>query len=205
MKIIVFGASGKTGRLVVNEALQNGYEVTAFVRDTGKLPITHNHLTIIQGDATNQEAIRNALKGQDLVISCLGANNGLGKTTVLYEMTANIVNGMKAHNISRIIYVASAGIDREIPGISGKIVMKTLANVLEDHRNAVQVIKENISHYTIVRPMGLTDNTFTGAYREAKTGIPDKGRSISRADVADFILRAITDESYKNQSVALAN
>ena len=204
MKVIVFGASGRTGKLVVEKALENGYNVTAFVRDANKLSLSHSSLTVIQGDGTKIEDVSNAIKEQNVVISCLGANNGLGKTTILHEMTKNIVQGMKENQVSKIIYVASAGIEKEIPGIMGKIVMKTLGNVLEDHRNAVKVIKENVPYYTIVRPMGLTEGPFTGTYREATVGIPPKARSISRADVADFIIRAIKTEAYKNQSVSIA-
>lgn len=205
MNIIIFGASGKTGKIVVENALQQKYNVTAFVRDSSKLSISDKNLTIIEGDAANQEAVAKAIEGQNIVISCLGANNGLGKTTVLHEMTINIVAGMKTHHVQQIIYVASAGIDKEIPGLSGKLMMKMLGNVLKDHRNAVQVIKENIPHYTIVRPLGLNDQPFTGSYRETATGIPEKGRRISRADVADFIIRAITDSAYKNQSISIAD
>lgn len=205
MNIIIFGASGKTGKIVVENALQQKYNVTAFVRDSSKLSISDENLTIIEGDAANQEAVAKAIEGQNIVISCLGANNGLGKTTVLHEMTINIVAGMKAHHVQQIIYVASAGIDKEIPGLSGKLMMKMLGNVLKDHRNAVQIIKENIPHYTIVRPLGLNDQPFTGSYRETATGIPEKGRRISRADVADFIIRAITDSAYKNQSISIAD
>lgn len=205
MNIIVFGASGKTGKIVIENALRQEYNVTAFVRDSSKLSISDTKLTIIEGDATDQDAVAKAIKGQNIVISCLGANNGLGKTTALHEMTTNIVAAMKAHHVPQIIYVASAGIDKEIPGLSGKLMMKMLGNVLNDHRNAVQVIKENIPYYTIVRPLGLNDQPFTGSYRETATGIPEKGRRISRADVADFIIRAITDPSYKNQSISIAD
>ena len=205
VKIIIFGASGKTGKLVVEATLEGGHEVTAFVRDPSKLTIQHANLNIIKGQATEQRAVSDAIKGKELVISCLGSDNGLKKTTILHEMTSNIVAGMKEHNVSRIIYTASAGIDNEIPGIIGKIMMKLLGNVLEDHYNAVAEIKKNSLTYTIVRPLGLTDNPYTGKYREAMTGIPEKGRLISRADVADFIIRAITDEQYLNQSVAISN
>ena len=205
VKIIVFGANGKTGRLVVEKILEGGHEVSAFVRDPSKLTIQHDNLHIIKGQATEKRAVSDAIKGKELVISCLGSDKGLKKTTVLHDMTSNIVAAMTEHNVDRIIYMASAGIDNEIPGIVGKITMKLLGNVLKDHHNAVAEIKRNSLTYTIVRPLSLTDKPYTGKYREAKTGIPEKGSSISRADVADLIIRAITDEQYQNQSVALSN
>lgn len=205
VKIIVFGANGKTGRLVVQKTLEDGHEVTAFVRDPATLTIQHDNLHIMKGQATDKRAVSDAIKGKELVISCLGSDKGLKKTTVLHEMTSNIVAAMTEHHVARIIYMASAGIDNEIPGIIGKITTMLLGNVLKDHHNAVAEIKKHSLTYTIVRPLSLTDNPYTGKYREAKTGIPEKGRSISRADVADFIIRAITDEQYLNQSVALSN
>ena len=205
VKIIVFGANGKTGRLVVERIVEDGHEVTAFVRDAAKLSIQHENLQIVEGQATDKKAVSDAMKGKELVISCLGSDKGLKKTTVLYEMTSNIVAAMKEHHVERIIYMASAGIDNEIPGIAGKITMKLLGNVLADHHNAVAEIKKNALTYTIVRPLSLTDKPYTGKYRETITGIPDKGRSISRADVADLIIRAIADKQYENQSVAVSN
>lgn len=205
MKIIVFGANGKTGRIVTEKALENGHHITAFVRDCSKLTLDHPNLNIVEGQATKAEDVTSAMVGHDLVISCLGSDKGMGKTTALHEMTKNIVAAMKKHDVNRILYMASAGIDKEIPGLSGKMVMKMLANPLADHRNAVAEIKANDLTYTIARPMGLTDKPETGQYREAMTGIPDKGRSISRADVADFIVKAITNPQYENKSVALSD
>lgn len=74
MKIIVFGATGGVGRHVVNQALQTGDEVTAFVRDLTKLQIENDHLHVVRGDATNAEEVSAAFAGHDAVVSCLGSN-----------------------------------------------------------------------------------------------------------------------------------
>lgn len=112
---------------------------------------------------------------------------------------------MREHQIERIIYTASAGIDQEIPGLFGKIVMRLLKNALIDHRNAVDYIKTNGLNYTIARPLGLTNGDLTGRYRESPVGVPDKAKSISRADVAHFIIKALSDEQYAYTSIAIAN
>ena len=205
MKIIVFGANGKTGRIVIEKALKAGHEVSAFVRDQSKLQMEQPGLTILEGQATVLADVEQAVAGHELVISCLGSDKGMGKSTILQEMTKNIVAAMKKHDVNRIIYMASAGVDKEIPGLTGKMVMKMLANPLADHRNAIAEIKAGGLTYTIARPMGLTDKPETGQYREAMTGIPDKGRSISRADVADFIVKAIANPQYENKSVGLCD
>lgn len=205
MKIIVFGATGGVGQHVVKQALEKGIEVTAFVRTPSKIDLAHEQLHIVQGDAFNKEEVAAAIAGHDVVVSCLGSSQGMKKSTELEEMTKNIVARMQAHNIKRIVYTASAGINNEIPGISGKMVMKMLKNALMDHRNAVDYIEGHELNFTIVRPMGLTNNAFTGTYREAKVGIPEKSKSISRADVAHFIVKALSDKQYENSSIGIAN
>jgi len=204
MKIIVFGATGGVGQHVVKQALEQGFEVTAFVRTPSKISQTHRNLYIVQGDAFNKEEVAKAIAGHDVVISCLGSSQGMKKSTELEEMTKNIVDGMKEHQVTRIIYTASAGIDNEIPGISGKMVMMLLKNSLRDHRNAVHYIKQSGLNYTIVRPLGLTNQPFTGKYREAREGVPEKAKSIPRADVAHFIIKALKDEKYENSSIAIS-
>lgn len=205
MKIIVFGATGGVGRHVVNQALQTGDEVTAFVRDLTKLQIENDHLHVVRGDATNAEEVSAAIAGHDAVISCLGSNKMVAKSTQLEEMTQHIVAGMEAHHVKRIVYTASAGINNELPGVGGKMVMKMLQNVLIDHRHAVDLIQAHKDlQYTIVRPLGLTNDDYTGAYREAKEGVSENARNIPRADVAHFILKALGDDTYIGESVGIA-
>lgn len=205
MKIIVFGATGGVGRHVVNQALQAGYEVTAFVRDLTKLQIENDHLHVVHGDATNAEEVSATIAGHDAVVSCLGSNKMVAKSTQLEEMTQHIVAGMEAHHVKRIVYTASAGINNELPGVGGKMVMKMLQNVLTDHRHAVDLIQAHKDlQYTIVRPLGLTNDDYTGEYREAKEGVPENARNIPRADVAHFILKALGDDTYIGESVGIA-
>ena len=204
MKIIVFGATGGVGQYVVKQALEKGFEVTAFVRTPSKMEAAHEQLHIIQGNAFNKEEVAAAIAGHDVVVSCLGSSQGMKKSTEIEEMTKNIVDGMQAHQIKRIVYTASAGINKEIPGISGKLVMKMLKNALTDHRNAVDYIEAHKLNFTIARPMGLTNDAFTGTYRESKTGIPEKAKSIPRADVAHFIVKALSDKQYEYSSIGIA-
>ena len=204
MKIIVFGATGGVGKSVVAQALDAGLEVTAFVRTPSKMDITHENLKLIQGDAFNQRDVSAAIVGHDAVVSCIGSNKGMKESTEIQEMTKNIVDVMKEHNVERIIYTASAGVHKEIPGVSGKLVMFMLKNPLKDHRAAVDYIQANGLNYTIVRPMGLTDQPFTGKYRESATSVPEKSRTIPRADVAHFIVKALADSKYNHSSIGIA-
>lgn len=205
MKIIVFGATGGVGQSVVKQAVENGFEVTAFVRTPEKLQTTHEKLTIIKGDAFNQQEVTAAIAGHDAVVSCLGSSQGMKKSTELQDMVKNIVAGMQEQGVKRIIYTASAGIYNELPGISGKLMMGMLKNALTDHRAAVDWIESRGLNYTIVRPMGLTNGPFSGQYREASEGVPEKAKSIARADVAHFILKALNNPQYENTSIGIAS
>ena len=205
MNIVIFGANGGVGKHFTKLALDNGHNVTAFVRSPSKLELEHERLTIVQGDAFDKATVKAAVIGKDVVISCLGSTTGMKKSNQLENMTKNIVDEMVANNIQRIIYVASAGIENEIPGIMGKIMIKMLRNVLTDHSNAVDYIKSNNLTYTIVRPMGLNDKVSTGVYKETLTGVPSTGRSITRANVADFMYKALMNREYANTSVGLSD
>lgn len=204
MKLIVFGATGGVGQHFVEMAVEAGHEVTAFVRTPEKLRTTEN-VQIIQGDAFDAAAVSNAIAGHDAVISCLGSSTGMKKSDELERMGRNIADGMEANGVHRLVYCASAGVDGEIPGITGKIVMKMLANPLKDHRAALNYYKtkKNIV-YTIARPMSLKDEPLTTMYAESFDSVPPKAQSIPRASVAHFMLKALTDSKYDNTSVGIA-
>jgi putative NADH-flavin reductase len=204
MNIIVFGATGGVGQQVVKQALEEGFKVTAFVRNPNKLEVTHERLAVVQGDAFQPAEVAAAIAGHDAVVSCLGSSQGMRPSTELEQMTKHIVDGMKQHQVKRIVYTASAGIDRELPGISGKLIMYMLRHAPKDHKAAVDYILRHDLDYTIVRPLGLTNKPFTGQYREAATGVPEKSMSIPRADVAHFIIKALQDTRYVRTSVGLA-
>lgn len=205
MKIIVFGATGGVGQSFVKQAVENGLAVTAFVRTPEKLETKHGNLQVIQGDAFDAATVAAAIAGHDAVVSCLGSSKGMKKSAELQEMTKNIVMAMQEHGVKRIIYTASAGVHGELEGVSGKLIMGMLKNALIDHRAATDHILAHGLTYTIARPMGLTNGAFTGAYREAETGVPSKSKSISRADVAHFLLKALQDTNYENKSIGIAN
>ncbi|MBF0705034.1 SDR family oxidoreductase [Alkalihalobacillus hwajinpoensis] len=204
MKLIVFGATGGTGNAFVKLAIAAGHTVTAFVRTPSKLETTHKNLSVEIGDAMQSADVKQAITSDvDAVISCLGAN-GLGKTTDLSTMTANILDAMSIHDVKRIVYMASAGINKEIPGVTGFVAGKLLQNVLADHRRAVDLLAASEAEWTVARPMGLTNDDRTGEYRKARSGIPKGGRRIARSDVADFMLHTVTDHLYIRESIGLA-
>lgn len=203
MKIIVFGATGGVGQHFVQMAVEAGHDVTAYVRTPEKLKTTNVH--IIQGDAFNKEDVAKAIIGHEAVISCVGSTTGMKKSNELERMGISIADGMETAGVKRLVYCASAGVEGEIPGIAGKMMMKMLANPLADHRNALNYYKTKDITYTIVRPMGLKNDPLQLDYKEAFDGVPSGSNSIPRASVAHFMLKALTDSTYENKSVGLCS
>lgn len=204
MKVIIFGANGKTGKYVVAQALAKGMHVTAFVRNAQAMTLTHENLQIIIGEATNATAVLQAVAGHDAIISCIGGP-GMKASTTITDITRNITQAIDQTDVKRLAVIATAGIHGELKGISGIIVNFLLKNTLKDHKGAFALIQASSAAYTIARPVSLTDEAWTGNYREAETGVPNKGMRIARADVADFLVKVITDDRYIGKSIGLAD
>lgn len=108
MKLIVFGATGSTGLETVKQALDQGYEVTAFVRDPSKMTMGNDHLQLVTGDVLDLPVVSTAVQGQEAVICSLGSRD-LGKTTVRSAGTANIIQAMDENAAQRLIVVSAMG------------------------------------------------------------------------------------------------
>lgn len=202
MKMIVFGATGRVGQHFVRLAVEAGHDVTAYARTPEKLET--KGVNVIQGNAFDAKAVAEAIVGHDAVISCVGSSTGMKRSHELEQMGHAIADGMERAGVKRLVYCASAGVDGEIPGIAGKLMMLMLKNPLADHRNALNYYKSKNIVYTIARPMGLKDTPFNPNYVEAFDGVPKGSNSIPRESVAHFMLKALTDKKYENASVGLA-
>ena len=178
--------------------------MTAFVRQPAALAVQHPDLTIIQGDITDQDAVRRAIPGHDVVISALGTRGG---PAVLPEGTRNILEAMASHGVRRSLWVSSFGAGdslQQMGWLSQTLIVKGLLRQAIQEKNAQeQIILASGGDWIIARPGGLTDGPLTGTYRV--TGPGDKvGRpSISRADVADFMLKNLADDRYLRKAIGL--
>ncbi|MFF2094170.1 NAD(P)-dependent oxidoreductase [Paenibacillus sp. NPDC058174] len=204
MKLVVFGASGGIGRKVIRQALDAGHQVTAYVREPKRLVIGHHPgLTVVTGDALHLGYVKREIAGQDAVICCVGSQ-GLGETTLMSDVMYNIIEGMKEHGVAKVAYVASAGIHGELKGLSGYVVNRVLRHVLADHLHSYELLLESGLEWTVARPMQLTDEPLTGIYRQTDSGVPRGGKSISRADVAHFLLTSVASDANAGKSIGLA-
>jgi putative NADH-flavin reductase len=203
MKIAIFGATGRTGLLTVYQALDKGHIVTAFARNPAKLAITHANIRVIQGDILDYSKVKAAVEGQDAVISVLGVESRK-PTTVLSEGTKNILQAMSEYHVDRFICMSSAGILGNDAGfIFGKIIIPLLLReVFKDKIRQMKIIQDSSVDWVIIRPTGLTDSPKTGKYKI----LPDapESRTVPRADVADFMLKLLTDKHYDRQMPAIS-
>ena len=204
MKLAIFGATGKTGIPLVKQALDAGHEVKAFVRSPEKMSIKHERLTLVQGDATDPKAVERAVEGTDAVLSALGhAKNS--PDDVQTVATRNIVAAMKRHKVERIVSLTGAGVSdpQDQPKLTDraiKFLLSTLQkSVLTDAENHADVLRRSGLDWVIVRGPMLTEGKHTGKYRVGYIG-KNSGMRIPRADVADFMLKQLSDDRYLHQA-----
>ena len=201
MKVIVFGSTGTIGKHLIKQSLKKGYQITAFCRDLKKLNQSkHPNLTIVEGDVFNIEDVNNAVKEQDVVIVTLGSGKSR-KSIVRSEGTKNIISAMKIYGVSRLICQSTLGTGQSNNNLNffWKHIMFGwfLKQVFLDHELQEKYVRDSNLNWTIVKPAAFTDGEKTGKYLHGfSTNDKSIKLKISRADVANFILKQITNQSY---------
>jgi putative NADH-flavin reductase len=194
MNIVVVGAAGGIGRHVAEQALEAGHRVTAFVRDPGKLTLRHERLAIVRGDVLDSDAVRCAIAGHDAVVCAIGTRSR-GATTLYSDGARIMLAAMAAEGIRRYIGISASGFHRA-PNDTFfmRFMLKPLVSALlkghfADLARMESIVRASDRDWTIVAPPQLTDGPRTGRYRESLDVDQRNARSISRADVADYIVR----------------
>ncbi|MDP4087027.1 MAG: NAD(P)H-binding protein [Bacillota bacterium] len=197
MKILVFGATGPTGQQIVSQGLELGYKMTAFVRNSEKLAIRHPNLTIITGNVVDPKKVQDAVKGHDVIMSALGNGRSL-KGDVFSIGSMNIVNAMEESLCKRIIIMSAFGVGNsinEVP-ILLKIIYKTLLKkTFVDKAIGERYLKQSNLDWTLVHPVILANGPKTTNYKTGKCIDIGEIPKISRADVADFMLKLVDDQT----------
>jgi putative NADH-flavin reductase len=207
-KIVIFGASRGVGRCLTEQALTQGYRVTAAVRNPATVSIAHERLRTISCDVLNPDAVDRAIVGQDVAFCTLGAN-AKGPISLYSAGAHNIVRGMQAHQVRRLIFLSNFGIlNEKAQDLRGAallfLIKRFIRETLVDHRRALEEIRGHAPEWVVVRPMPLSNELWSGKYRIAVNGLPAKGMRIARADVADFMLRQATNDEYLYKVPAIA-
>ena len=207
MKLIIFGSTGGTGRQLVAQALEKGYDVTAFARSPEKLDQKHQDLKVVKGNVLDFSSVERAIQGQDAVLCSLGMSNIRDKSQLRANAKKNIICAMQKTTVKRFICQSAlgAGDSYEALPFHYKYLIAPLfmRHLYADHNMQENYIKKSQLDWTIVRPAILTNGKQTGSYWH---GIAAANKSItlkikiSRADVADFMLKQLADDTYLHKT-----
>ncbi|MGW2218918.1 NAD(P)-dependent oxidoreductase [Nonomuraea sp. NPDC001684] len=210
MRLMVLGATGGTGRQVVEQAVAAGHDVTVLARDPARVP-AGERVSVIGGDVLTPGPWRDAVAGHEAVLSCLGSTDRGHPTTVYSQGTANVIAAMRDGGVRRLLCLSSAGLDIP-PGtpLGRRLVTRFVIQRLYRHgyadmrRMEAAVTAAHDIDWTIVRPPMLTDGPLTGRYRTAENAPLAKAGSISRADLAHYLLDHLTGEHNRHAVVEIA-
>jgi putative NADH-flavin reductase len=221
MRLTIFAATGGIGRHLLEQAVAAGHDVTAVVRDPKKLSLPVNTV-VADLAAADPAALRPAVEAADAVLSGLGPRSA-SDTGIATKGTRAIVAAMQAAQVRRIVVVSAAPVGtvaapgrpnppRYDPG-DGFFMRHLLAPVTKavlrrhyaDLATMEGVLRDSGLDWTIVRPPRLTDKPLTGAYRTAYGQNLRGGFLVSRADVADLMLRTLDQPGSVKQTIGIAN
>ncbi|OSI61257.1 NAD(P)-dependent oxidoreductase [Bradyrhizobium canariense] len=203
-KILVLGATGATGRLIVNQAVARGYDVTVLVRSAGKASdITGAKLIV--GDARDETALRAALEGRDAVVSALGTPvSPFREVTLLSTATRALVSAMKAEQVSRLVCITGMGAG-DSAGHGGFIADNVifpllLKKVYADKDRQEAIVRNSGLNWVLVRPSILNNKPGRGSIRALTDLSGFHGGSIAREDVAKFVLDQVHADTWLHRS-----
>jgi putative NADH-flavin reductase len=201
MRLLIIGATGGTGRELVQQALAQGHQVTAFVRDPAKLQIEHANLRVAKGDVLDYPTVEAAMRGQDAVLSALGHKRFMYPNKIQSEGMRNILRAMKSCDVPRLICETALGIGNSVGRLGLPHTFFFLPLILQfymwDKLRQEELIMASDRDWVIVRPGVLTNGSARGNYRHgADVGSYWWPVMIARADVADFMLKQLREDEY---------
>ncbi|QKG93262.1 NAD-dependent epimerase/dehydratase family protein [Halorubrum sp. SS7] len=217
MRIAVFGASGRTGRPLVEQALDRGHEVVAFVRDPASLSSSvrdDDRVAVVAGDAYTGDGVDRAVGGDeasvDAVVSVLGQTDG-SPDDLLTAAGEHVLAAMDQHGVDRFVTLVGAGVREEGESVSlGGRVMESLLKLLaraalEDARDHVETVRTSDARWTVVRAPRLTEDEHTGAFRHGTDLTLGMRDAAARANVAAFVLDCLEAETYVGEMPKVAD
>lgn len=213
MKVLIFGATGFSGKAILKEALAKDHQVTILVRNVNAVSIQNKNLTIVEGNVLDNSTVSKVLQNQDAVIQCLGVNGkGDGKpTTFVSEANKIIMDEMTKSNVRRLIAMSIAGSGNSInfvPWIFKKVAlpyfMKWLKVLIDDKNRMEPMIMKSDLDWTIVRCAGILDKPAKGTVNDTLTG---KGLkfAITLTDMAKFMVAQLEEKKYIKQTPSISN
>lgn len=209
MRIIVFGASGRTGQELLLQLLARGHNVTAVMRDPKRFNIHYDRLTVVAGDALKPESFGAVFAGHEAVLSALGVTGIIHslRPMTFYEMSARaIIDQMRAHGVHRLVLVSSVGVvhDPSTPIWYRTLVQPLLRHKYADMQRMEAAVASSGLDWTVVRAAQLVAGALTQRYRIGENGRLPNVTKVSRTDLADFLAVQITDRTHVGRAVAIS-
>ena len=204
MKLLVLGATGGIGLELVRQGIERGHSVTAFVPAPERLSHFGGQIEIIKGDLLNPSELKSVIETQDAVLSAFGPRSTAEKNRRQFAIA--LTSAMRSAGVKRLLVVSVAFLfkDSILPPayFAGRLFFP---NTVVDSAEMEDVVRKSRLDWTIVRPPRLTDKPRNGKYRVRESHLPRFGFSISRADVADFMLQAVEKQTAVGKIVGICN
>lgn len=210
MRLYIIGGTGKTGRELIKQSLEQGHSVTALVRNPGRLKIDHPKLSAVKGNVLDLKSFDHTIDNHDAVLSALGHKRFIIKTNILSEGTKNIIHAMEKGNVKRFICITSLGINDSRFRLGLYYTLFTIPFILLfyflDKAKQEKIIFKSGLDWTIVRPGQLTNGKKRTNYKHGSdAGNYILTKMISRASVAHFMLSQLSDTSYYRKTPGITN
>jgi putative NADH-flavin reductase len=207
MRILLFGAAGLLGRSIAQTALRDEHDVTAFVRIPVQLNLRHERLTVIGGDVLDAASVAAVVAGHDVVVGALGDSRQTPAGMFRHPVLKHLIEAMKTHQVPCLVWVSAHGVG-DSRGRSGLVFEHVLRPLLwraeyADKERQEAAVRASGLDWTIVRPARLTDGLATGRYRAAERIKLGLRSGISRADVADFVVRELLKHDFSRRCPTL--
>ncbi|MBA4293150.1 hypothetical protein C0431_09275 [bacterium] len=206
MKVAIFGATGRTGRLLLNDAVERGWEVSILVRDPAKLSANHE-ISVFVGDSRSLHSVNSVIQGVDAVFSCLAVADISGPATDLSDCIKTIVEAMGVQGIKRIIHVGSAG-ELDHPG-GGYRNQEGLPDYLQyvsiEQVRCYEALRESGLDWTVMCPSWLQEDIPVGKYRYEIEDLPDGSEETGYADLARLMVEMVDRPESIRQRVGIVS
>lgn len=208
MKVLVLGATGGIGLELVRQAIDLGHSVTAFVRAPERLKPFQGRINLKQGDVLNSAELERTVEGHDAVLSGFGPRVPLSKADahLLRTFAVSVTTAMRQADVRRVVVVSTAFLfkDSILPPayFFGRLFF---SGIVSDASAMERAFQESALDWTMVRPPQLTDKARTGKYRTREGHLPHFGFHISRADVADCLIKALDDRTSVKKILGVSN
>jgi putative NADH-flavin reductase len=216
MKILILGATGRTGRLIVEEALKQGYDLNVLVRDKNKISFSSKSIKVYQGTPTSRTDLAAAMQGCDLIISALGIVRAsdapwsklITAKNFISESIKNVIAEADQQKLKRLITVSAWGVGetkKEIPfWLRWLINYTNMGPVYAEHEREEKLLANSNLNWTAVRPVALNDSNKIKTLKVSFNNFPKPSLQISRQSVAKFIVDMAKSDKYDMKSPTIS-